>query len=56
MAKRLVQTVLPIRSLTRKGVIEIVKYYLKRNETAHRSHRKKQVAIAQELNINEVSL
>lgn len=51
MAKALVQAVLPIRSLTRKGVQEIVKYHLKRNETARQSHRKKQIAIAQSLGI-----
>jgi len=56
MAKKLVQTVLPIRSLTYKGVLEIVKYHLKRNETARQSHRKKQIAIVQKLNIIEVSL
>ncbi len=51
MAKMLVQAVLPIRSLTRKGVQEIVSYYLKHNETARKSHRKKQIAIAQSLGI-----
>ena len=55
MAKKLVQAVLPIRSITRKGALEIVKYTLKRNHTAHQSHRKKQIAIAKKLGI-QVSL
>jgi SRSO17 transposase len=55
MAKKLLQTVLPIRSLTRKGALSIVKYYLKRNDKAHQSHRKKQIIIAQNLGI-QVSL
>lgn len=55
MAKKLVQTVLPIHSLTHRGALVIVKYQLKRNNTARQSHRKKQIAIAQDLNI-KVSL
>lgn len=55
MAKKLVQAVLPIRSLTPRGALDIVKYQLKRNNKAHQSHRKKQIAIAQDLNI-KVSL
>jgi hypothetical protein len=55
MAKKLLQTVLPIRSLTHKGALSIVKYYLKRNDKAHQSHRKKQIIIAQNLGV-QVSL
>jgi hypothetical protein len=55
MAKKLVQAVLPIRSMTRKGALEIVKYTLKRNHTAYQSHRKKQVAIAMKFGV-QVSL
>jgi hypothetical protein len=55
LAKKLIQTVLPIRSLTREGALIIVKYHLKRNYKAYQSHRKKQIAIAQNLNI-QVSL
>lgn len=55
LAKKLVQTAMPIRSLTRKGALCILKYYLKRNKKAHQSHRKKQILIAQKLGI-QVSL
>ncbi len=55
MAKKLVQVVLPIRSMTRKGALEIVKYTLKRNYTAYQSHRKKQITIAKRLGV-QVSL
>jgi len=40
MAKKLVQAVLPIHSITRKGVLDIVKYHLKRNYIAYQSHKK----------------
>lgn len=46
MAKKLVQVVFSIRSITRKGALEIVKYHLKRNNIAYQSHRKRQVAVA----------
>ena len=55
MAKKLVQAMLPIRSMTRKGALEIVKYTLKRNYTAYQSHRKKQITIAKRLGV-QVSL
>lgn len=55
MAKKLLQAVLPIRSMTREGASKIVKYTLKRNHIAYQSHRKKQVAIAMELGV-QVSL
>jgi len=49
MTKKLLEVVLPIRSLTRIGALEKIKYILKRNNIAHQSHRKKQVAIAKGL-------
>lgn len=55
MAKKIVQTAWPIRSLTLEGALNIVKYHLARNETAYKSHRKKQIIIAQNLDI-KVSL
>jgi hypothetical protein len=51
MTKKLLEVVLPLRSLTRKGALEKIKYLLKRNNTAHQGHRKKQVAIAKELGV-----
>jgi len=55
MAKKLVQVVLSIRSITRKGALDIVKYHLKRNHIAYQSHRKKQIAVAKKLGV-QVSL
>jgi len=55
MAKKLVQVVLSIRSITRKGALDIVKYHLKRNHTAYQSHRKRQIAVAKKLGV-QVSL
>jgi len=55
MVKKLLEVVLPLRSLTREGAIEILNYTLKRNYIAHQSHRKKQVAIAEKLGV-QVSL
>jgi hypothetical protein len=51
MTKKLLVVVLPLRSLTRKRALEKIKYLLKRNNTAHQGHRKKQVAIAKELGV-----
>jgi hypothetical protein len=51
MTKKLLEVVLPIRSLTRKGALEKIKYILKRNSIAHQSHRKKQVTIAKKLGV-----
>jgi len=55
MAKKLLEVVLPMRSITRKGALEKINYILKRNNIAHQSHRKKQVAIAKKLGV-QVSL
>ncbi len=55
MAKKLLEVVLPLRSLTKKGAIEILKYTLKHNYVTYQSHRKKQVALAQRLKV-QVSL
>ena len=51
MTKKLLQVVLPLHSITRKGALEIIKYTIKRNSIAHQSHRKKQVAIAKQLGV-----
>jgi hypothetical protein len=40
MAKKLVQVVLSISSFTWKGTINMIKYHLKRNDIAYKSHRK----------------
>ena len=55
MAQKLLQVVLPLRSMTRKGALEIVKYTLKRNDIAYKSHRKKQVVLSEKLGV-QVSL
>jgi len=55
LAKKLVQAVLSIRSITWEGVLDIVKYHLKRNDISYQSHRKKQIAVAKKLGI-QVSL
>jgi hypothetical protein len=51
MTKKLLEVVLPLRSLTRKGALEKIKYIFERNNIAHQSHRKKQVSIAKELGV-----
>jgi hypothetical protein len=51
MAKKLLQVVLPLHSMTRKGALEIIKYTIKHNRIAHHSHRKKQIAIAKRLGV-----
>lgn len=51
-AKRLIASVLPLNSLTPQGAIDIVKYHIKRNDIAYKSHRKKALEIAQELEAN----
>ena len=48
-ARRLLAAVLPVRSLSLEGVMEIIDYHLKRNLTARNSHRKKNVALALKL-------
>ncbi|WP_300465401.1 hypothetical protein [Desulfobacula sp.] len=55
MDKKLIQVVLSIRSITRKGALEIVKYHFKRNQIAYQSHRKRKIAFAKELGV-KVSL
>ena len=55
MTKKLLEVVLPLRSITRKGALEKIKYILGRNNIAHQSHRKKQVTIAKKLGV-QVSL
>ena len=54
-AKRIIASVLPMKSLTPEGAIEIVRYHIKRNDIAYKSHRKGALEIARKLGI-EVSL
>jgi hypothetical protein len=48
-AYRLVVTVLPLRSLTPRGAIELVSYHTRRNDIAYKSHRKKHLAMAKKI-------
>ncbi len=50
--RRLLAAVLPRRSLSLGGIMEIIKYHLQRNLTAYESHRKKKVLLAQKLEAN----
>ena len=50
-AHRLVTAVLPHRSLSLQGVIEIVRYHTRRNDIAYKSHRKKRLAMARAIKI-----
>jgi hypothetical protein len=47
--------ILPIKSLTLEGAMEIVEYHIHRNLVAYKSHRKKRLKLAKLLNI-DVSL
>jgi len=49
LARRLLASALPLKSLTRKGAAKIVRYHLKRNLVAYTSHRKKRIAMAKRL-------
>ncbi len=51
-AKRVIASILPMKTLTIQGAIEIVRYHIKRNDVAYKSHRKKAVAKAKMLGIN----
>ncbi len=53
--KILLEVVLPRRSLTSEGALEILKYCINRNYTAYLSHRKKRVQEAINLGV-EMSL
>jgi hypothetical protein len=52
LVRRLLSIVLPLKSLSVEGAIEIVQYHLRRNLTAYESHRKKRVKLAKFYNIN----
>lgn len=54
-ARRLIATVLPLRSLGKQGALEIVSYHIRRNFIAYRAHRKKSVLHATRMKA-EVSL
>ncbi|MCD6186223.1 MAG: hypothetical protein J7K84_10665 [Deltaproteobacteria bacterium] len=51
MAKKLLQVILPLHSITQKGALEIIKYTIKHNNIAHQSHRKKQLNIAKKIGV-----
>ena len=52
LVRKLLCAMLPLRSLSMEGAIEIVEYHLQRNLVAYKSHRKKRVMIAKELKAN----
>jgi hypothetical protein len=52
MVRRLLAAILPIKSLTLEGAMEIVKYHINRNLIAYKSHRKKRLRLAKRLNLN----
>jgi len=43
---------LPLKSLSLEGTIEIVEYHMNRNLVAYKSHRKKRLKLAKRSNIN----
>ena len=43
---------LPLKSLTLEGAMEIVEYHINRNLVAYKSHRKKRLKLAEQLDIN----
>ncbi len=45
-ARRIIASVLPLRSLTLQGALEIVDYHTTRNYTAYKSHRKAALEVA----------
>ena len=51
MARRLMSVLLPMRSLSVEGTMEIVEYHLHRNLVAYESHRKTKLKLAKSLNI-----
>lgn len=55
LIKKLLEIILPLRSVTREGTVMIIEYIVKRNYAAYQSHRKKQVALAGMLGV-QVSL
>jgi hypothetical protein len=46
LVRKLLSVVLPLRSLSVEGAMEIVQYHLRRNLIAYTSHRKKKVKLA----------
>jgi hypothetical protein len=53
LVKRLLSVLLPLKSLSLEGTMEIIQYQLRRNLTAYKSHRKKRVRLAKQLNIKD---
>ena len=50
-ARSLIAAVLPLRSLSRTGAIEILKYHTRRNHVAYTSHRKRRIELARKMGI-----
>jgi hypothetical protein len=47
--KRMLETVLPLRRVTKEVAMELLVYTIKRNHTAYLSHRKKRIEEAMKL-------
>lgn len=54
-AQRIIAAVIPLKSITLQGAIDIVTYHIRRNDIAYKSHRKKAVEVAHKLGL-KVSL
>ncbi len=52
LVRKILSLVIPLRSLSVEGAMEIVQYHLIRNLTADKSHRKKRVKLAKSYDIN----
>jgi SRSO17 transposase len=52
LVRTMLTTVLPLRSLTAKGAIEVVRYQLRRNLIAYVSHRKKALKLVKKMKAN----
>jgi hypothetical protein len=51
----LIAAVLPLRSLELQGALEIVRYHIRRNDIAYRSHEKKANRHAQRMNAKRIA-
>lgn len=50
--RAIVASVLPLRSLTIQGALQIIDYHIRRNDIAYKSHRKKRLKEAKDLGAN----
>jgi hypothetical protein len=50
-ARRIIASVLPLKSLTPQGALEIIAYHTRRNDVAYKSHRKAVLEVAAALGI-----